>query len=211
MSDSDSDSSASTVIQIPPHLFLPQDGRRDLIYTREDHDLFFLQQQPLSVLPHYLWDNVKSPITPPVLHLGWMLDDDAVMQYTQLHLPHMVLCTTTGSEPPTPSPYRTLCGVSWAEALFKHLGLPRFPKDAVRVVPMSDDKGKAAFGLSLGTNHRGIVPEKYHARLQEAIAKDQPLRWYLDYLHWQWAPRRANGRLVAARVSTSTSRPRPLR
>ncbi|KAI0041609.1 hypothetical protein FA95DRAFT_1576265, partial [Auriscalpium vulgare] len=159
---SDSDSSASTVIDVvqrPPRgaLFLPRNGWRDLMYTREDHEFFFLQQQPLSDLPHYLWDNVKSPIRPPLLHLGWMLDYDTVMHYTQLNLPHMILCSTKDfSEPMTPSAERTLCGVDWAEALMKHLGLPRFPKDAVRVVVMSDGKGKTKFGLSLGTNHRGI-------------------------------------------------------
>ncbi|KAI0041843.1 hypothetical protein FA95DRAFT_648489 [Auriscalpium vulgare] len=179
MSDSDSDSSTSTVIQNPPHgaLFFPQDGRRDLIYTR----------------PRVLFLATTASQRPPALPVG---------RHQALHHapcpPSWILCSTIDFDiPAPPDVYRTLCGVGWATAIMKHLGLPRFPKDAVCVVPMSDGKGKKGLGFSLGTNHRGIVPAKFHAQLQEVIAKDQPLRWYLDCMHWQWAPRRADGRLVA--------------
>ncbi|KAI0039645.1 hypothetical protein FA95DRAFT_1612415 [Auriscalpium vulgare] len=205
---SDSDSSTSTVVPTRERgEFLPREGKK-LVYTIEDRAFFFEHQQPLRELPYYLYPLPNCPYLPPVLHLGWLFDNDAIMQYTLQHLPHLVVNTSTfPGVPMTPDTDMTLLSLSWISGIMQHLGLPRLSKSTAAVVMISDIRNGKGFqlGFSLGTNHKGVIAEEHRSKLRDFFAQGQPEKWFLDWCDWQWV-RRGRARQTVLKPRSQESR-----
>ncbi|KAI0055184.1 hypothetical protein BV25DRAFT_1922041 [Artomyces pyxidatus] len=144
-------------------LFLSSTG--GINYTREDLSRC-MAQQPLTTLPLYLRARHGSRFLPPLLHYGWVLDDEKLVAFALKHCPDNVI-------------YASDTEVS------EVLGVPYKPY--MKLCFFANEQGKAHLGLALGNNYDGVIDESYRGKLSNAIAGEKAVQWFLvDSKCWKW-------------------------
>ncbi|KAI0055185.1 hypothetical protein BV25DRAFT_285003 [Artomyces pyxidatus] len=184
-------------------LFSPTEGG---VYRDEDQAIC-LSQQPLDGLPLYLRNGGMKGFTAPLLHYGWMVDSEILIQFVLDNCPSaIVMSSQTFDEHQQLDVSWTLSTDYIIPSILKCLGAPNSPKIKIKV--LFDSQGRENWGIVVGNNYTGVIGEESRAKLCEAFAPGQKGRWFLDIFRWKWTPkttRRATKSLHLSPASLTSS------
>lgn len=149
-------------------------------------------------------------VQPPVLHFGWKLTEEEVLDVLRAEFPRNI-CKLGGTlsqlrcidpmdfeSDPTDDPctrryfvrdsaFASLFGPTLIHAVRKRIGVRKFiaPLVAFRVVRDSDNK--AQYAVTVGDNYNGVVNPAVRTKLCELFGLDEKEGvWFLDTRYWYW-------------------------
>lgn len=146
-------------------------------------------QQPLERIPRYLIPRKNPRFSPPLLHYGWILDEE-LMWKLALELSEPFYHWIDG--PKKPDYWTTFTCL--IPPLMEHLGLPVDKRVSIRQIGIversPEDKIVVRLVLSTGTNYAGNIPEEITKKLRDATAPGADVKWYLDAMRCKWVENR---------------------
>ncbi|OBZ69147.1 hypothetical protein A0H81_10939 [Grifola frondosa] len=161
-----------------------------------------LRAHPLDRLPYGLVPSKKQKLNPPMLHYGWAVRIDFLMEYAQQHGLEVKEPDDFADDPDIfedeedRKEYEAERGdpidmLATMRAALRHIvgchGL-QFPDNALQVVPSVSRAYKDMMIVSLYTNFTlyDVPPEDVIDTLGRALGVDEQPKWYLDVARWHW-------------------------
>ncbi|KAI0055183.1 hypothetical protein BV25DRAFT_284966 [Artomyces pyxidatus] len=162
-------------------LFAPPKGG---VYRKEDRHTS-LSQQPLDGLPLYLRNGGMKGYSPPLLHYGWIVEADVLIQFILNNCPKVVVKTSENFDNDRELDVEWTLSTDYvAPSILKSLGLPSDNK--VKLEVLYDSDGRENWGVVVGNNYTGVTGEETRTRLCEIFSPGQKARWFLDIYRWKW-------------------------
>ncbi|KAI0313790.1 hypothetical protein OF83DRAFT_1139869 [Amylostereum chailletii] len=186
-------------------LFAPANGQ---LYTNHDFKRCY-SQQPLFVMPSYLWAKDCHEFDPPTLYFGYDIGEKKALAIIRKHFDKCIVWGSPG----------------YSESDDEEDGEDEDEDDTEETAEQSDDddededeeaeeaeerlvphaacrhmiavelflrkNGEPVWGLSLGSNYTGLVPARFVPPILELFqipATDKGM-WYLDAIDWRWLPK----------------------
>lgn len=162
-------------------------------------------------LPDYLHPSfhAKTGLLPPVLLWGWVVDHEKMYQAIEKEWPHLARrlpypdpffvppkpSASDGEEEEWPldkSKYEhpgytsTLYNYSTSLALRRRFGIPDDRVDLLQIKGLFDVQGVYHFGITIGTNYRGVLNETIETEICKFFGIQEEAQWYLDSVKWYW-------------------------